>query len=65
MQTEGGSAANINSNGSSVAILPGSLIKFESGSLGLNHGSITVATSKEAPNPRRQSYDHANLGYLD
>lgn len=49
VQTEGDSAANINSNGSSVAILPGSLIKFESGSLGLNHGSVTVATSKKFP----------------
>ena len=49
VQTEGGSAANINSNGSSVAILPASLIKFESGGLGLNHGSVTVATSKKLP----------------
>ena len=49
VQTEGGSAANINSNGSSVAILPGSLIKFESRGLGLNHGSVTVATSKKLP----------------
>ena len=49
VQTESGSAANINSNGSSVAILPGSLIKFESAGLGLNHGSVTVATSKKLP----------------
>src|SRR5438105_2309005 len=47
VQTEGGSAASINSTGSSVAILPGSLIKFESSKLGLDHGSVTVATSKK------------------
>ena len=47
VQTEGGSAANINSTGSSVAILPGSLIKFESSKLGLDHGSVTIATSKK------------------
>lgn len=47
VQTEGGSAASINSNGSSVAVLPGSLIKFESSTLGLDHGSVTVATSKK------------------
>jgi hypothetical protein len=46
VQTEGG-AANINSTGSSVAILPGSLIKFESSGLGLDHGSVTIATSKK------------------
>ena len=49
VQTEAGSAANINSNGSTVAVLPGSLIKFESAGLGLSHGSVTVATSKKLP----------------
>lgn len=47
VQTEDGSAASINSTGSSVAVLPGSLIKFESSKLGLDHGSVTVATSKK------------------
>jgi len=47
VQTEGNSAANINSTGSSVSILPGSLIKFESSKLGLDHGSVTVATSRK------------------
>ena len=47
VQTEGNSAASISSTGSSVAILPGSLIKFESSGLGLDHGSVTVATSKK------------------
>jgi len=47
VQTEGGSAASINSTGSSVAVLPGSLVKFESSKLGLDHGSVTVATSKK------------------
>jgi hypothetical protein len=47
VQTEGDSAASISSTGSSVSILPGSLVKFESSALGLDHGSITVATSKK------------------
>jgi hypothetical protein len=47
VQTETDSAANISSSGSSVAIFPGSLVKFESSRLGLDHGSVTVATSKK------------------
>ncbi len=47
VQTEGNSAASISSTGSSVAILPGSLVKFESSKLGLDHGSVAVATSKK------------------
>ena len=47
VQTEGDTAANINSTGSNVAILPGSLIKFESTALGLDHGSVTVSTSRK------------------
>jgi hypothetical protein len=47
VQTEGDSVASINSTGSSVSVLPYSLIKFEATGLGLDHGSITVATSKK------------------
>jgi hypothetical protein len=47
VQTEGNSAASISSPGSSVSVLPGSLVKFEASALGLEHGSINVATSKK------------------
>lgn len=47
VQTESNAAASISSTGSSVAILPGSLLRFESSKLGLDHGIVTVATSKK------------------
>jgi hypothetical protein len=47
VQTESDAAASLSSTGSSVAILPGSLVKFESRRLGLDHGSVAVATSQK------------------
>jgi hypothetical protein len=46
VQTKPDSAANINAAGSSVIILPDSLVKFEGAAVSIEHGSVTVATSK-------------------
>ncbi len=47
VQTEGNAVASLSSAGSSIAILPGSLLRVETSKLGLDHGSVTVATSKK------------------
>lgn len=47
VQTDTNSAAQITDTGSSVSVLPGSLVKFEGKSLGLSHGSVMVATSRK------------------
>jgi hypothetical protein len=46
VQTKADSVANINILGSSVTVLSDSLIKFEGSSLEVEHGGVTVATSK-------------------
>lgn len=46
VQTRTDSIANINAAGSNVIILADSLVKFESEKVSLEHGSVTVATSK-------------------
>src|SRR5580704_4028452 len=46
VQTKPDSVANINAAGSSVIILPDSLVKFEGAAVSIEHGSVTVATSK-------------------
>lgn len=46
VQTKSDSIANINLLGSSVTVLSDSLIKFEGTSLEVEHGAITIATSK-------------------
>lgn len=46
VQTKSDSVANINLLGSSVTVLSDSLIKFEGTSLEVEHGAITIATSK-------------------
>jgi len=46
VQTRPDSVANINATGSSVMILSDSLVKFEGDAVSLEHGSVTVATSK-------------------
>jgi len=46
VQTRTDSVANINAAGSNVIILADSLVKFESETVSLEHGSVTVATSK-------------------
>lgn len=46
VQTKSDSVANINSSGSSVTVLSNSLIKFEGTSLEVEHGAVSIATSK-------------------
>ena len=46
VQTKPDSLANINASGSSVMILSDSLIKFEGNAVSVEHGRVTVATSK-------------------
>jgi len=46
VQTRSDSAANIHASGSSITILSDSLIEFEGDSLKLEHGGVSVSTSK-------------------
>jgi len=46
VQTRSDSMASINASGSSVVVLADSLVKFEGPTVGLEHGGLTVATSK-------------------
>jgi len=46
VQTRPDSVANINGAGSNVIVLADSLVKFETETVSLQHGSVTVATSK-------------------
>lgn len=46
VQTRADSVANINASGSNVVIMADSLVKFEGPAVSLEHGSLTVATSK-------------------
>src|SRR6266581_9449175 len=47
LQTRSDSVANINQAGSSITVLSDSLVQFEGASLRIEHGGVTVATSKE------------------
>src|SRR5258708_8143583 len=47
LQTHSGSAANINEAGSSITVLSDSLVQFEGASVDIQHGAVTVSTSKE------------------
>ena len=46
LQTRSDSVANINEPGSSITVLAGSLVQFEGVSVDIQHGSVTVSTSK-------------------
>lgn len=46
LQTRSDSVANINESGSSITILSDSLVQFEGASVDIQHGSVTVSTSK-------------------
>jgi hypothetical protein len=46
LQTRSDSAANIHAPGSSIAVLGDSLVQFEGASLKLEHGGVSVSTSK-------------------
>ncbi len=46
LQTRSDSVANINQTGSSVTVLADSLVKFQGASVEIEHGGVTVSTSK-------------------
>jgi hypothetical protein len=46
VQTNADSVANINATGSSVMVLNESLVQYEGSNLNLEHGGVTVSTSK-------------------
>jgi hypothetical protein len=46
VQTQPNSVANINAPGSSVIVLSDSMVKFDGDAVSVEHGSVTVATSK-------------------
>ncbi len=46
LQTQSDSAANINAPGSSIIVLPGSVVQFEGSSVRIAHGGIAVSTSR-------------------
>jgi hypothetical protein len=46
VQTRSDSLASINASGSSVVVLADSVVKFEGPAVSLEHGGVTVATSK-------------------
>lgn len=46
VQTKPNSVVNINASGSNVMVLSDSMIKFEGNAVSVEHGSVTVATSK-------------------
>ncbi len=47
LQTRSDSVANINEAGSSITVLADSLVQFQGSSIDIQHGGVTVATSKE------------------
>jgi hypothetical protein len=47
VQTAANSAANIHASGSSITILGESLVQFEGASLKVEHGGVSVSTSKQ------------------
>jgi hypothetical protein len=47
LQTNSESVANINQSGSTVTVQSDSLVQFEGASVKIEHGGVTVATSKE------------------
>lgn len=46
VQTRADSAASINASGSNIVVLADSLVKFEGSTVSLEHGGLSVATSK-------------------
>src|SRR5271169_365653 len=46
VQTRSDAAANIHASGSSITVLGDSLVKFEGASLKVEHGGVSVSTSK-------------------
>jgi len=47
LQTRSDSVANINEPGSSITVLSSSIVQFEGSSVRLEHGGVTISTSRE------------------
>ena len=47
LQTRSDSVANINQSGSSITVLSDSLVKFQGAAVEIEHGGVTVSTSKQ------------------
>lgn len=47
LQTRSDSVANINEPGSTISVLADSLVKFSGTSVGIEHGGVTISTSRE------------------
>ncbi len=47
IETKADSVANINVTGSTVMVMPESIVKFENNAISLEHGSVAVSTSGE------------------
>lgn len=73
VQTRSDSVANINQPGSSVTVLADSLVQFEGTSLKIEHGGVTVSTSKGLAttagdvkvSPASSSWTEFNVADLD
>src|SRR5579859_286901 len=46
IETNADSVANINATGSSVLVLNGSVVQYEGSAVKLEHGGVTISTSK-------------------
>jgi hypothetical protein len=73
LQTRSDSVANINQPGSSITILADSLVTFEGSSLDIEHGGVTVSTSRSVSTtagdvkitPAANSWTEFNVTDLD
>jgi hypothetical protein len=73
LQTRSDTVANINSTGSSITVHTDSLVKFEGSSLNIEHGGVTVSTSKNVAAvagdvkvaPATESWTEFNVTDLD
>jgi hypothetical protein len=73
LQTRSDSVANINQPGSSITILADSLVTFEGSSLDIEHGGVTVSTSRSVSTtagdvkvtPTANSWTEFNVTDLD
>jgi|SRR5579863_6494960 hypothetical protein len=73
LQTRSDSVANINEAGSTITILSDSLVQFEGSSVKIEHGGVTVATSKGMAtsagdwkiSPAASSWTEFNVSDLD
>jgi len=73
LQTRSDSIANINESGSSITVLSDSLVQFQGTSIDIEHGGVTVSTSKKTAatagdikiSPASDSWTEFNVTDLD